>query len=205
MISYMMISATLASVPYYYNPTIHNLGNIGLGGKIHAILGVFATKLIDNISYKGINIRNEIMKEYKENSVLDLCCGIGESTLDFGTGIDTSPEMISVAKFVNRNSDFYIGNAENYKPKLSYNIVSCMFAFHEMPLDAQCRVIENAIKIAKEEVIIVDISSSYQPKKIMLAGEPYLSDYLDNIDNVLSNFDKTNYIENHVTIWKYKK
>ena len=118
MISCTMVSFILTSVPYYYNPTIHNLGNIGFGGKIHATIGIFATKLIDNISYKGINIRNEIMQEYKENSVLDLCCGIGESTIDFGTGIDTSPEMISVAKFVNRNSDFYIGT--NYISSTTY-------------------------------------------------------------------------------------
>tara|TARA_A100001011_G_scaffold399597_1_gene509014 strand:- start:1032 stop:1631 length:600 start_codon:yes stop_codon:yes gene_type:complete len=192
-------------VPYYYNPNIHNLGNIGIGGKVHATIAPIARRVIDLISYKGVNIRQEIMSEYSETSVLDLCCGIGESTVEFGTGIDTSPEMIHVAKFINKNSDFHIGNAETYKPKLSYDIVTCMFAFHEMPLEAQYKVIDNAIKIAKKEVIIVDIASIYQPKEVMLSGEPYLLDYLDNIDNVLSNFDKKNYIEEHVNIWKYKK
>jgi SAM-dependent methyltransferase len=199
-----IVSTTV--VPYYYNPNIHNLGNVGLGGKLHATIAPIARRVIDVISYNGVNIREDIMKEYnsKELSVLDFCCGIGDSTQKFGTGIDTSPDMINMAKFINRDCDFYVGNAENYKPELAYDVVTCMFAFHEMPLSAQCRIIENSLKIAKQEVIIVDIASNYQPKKIMLSGEPYLNKYLDSIDNTLGCFDKEDYIPNHVSIWKYK-
>jgi hypothetical protein len=74
-----------------------------------------------------------------------------------------------------------------------------------MPFEAQYKVIENAIQIAEKEVIIVDIASNYKPKEIMLKGEPYLIDYLNNIDNIVSDFEKTNYINGHVNIWKYKK
>ena len=203
-----MISITIALfsvVPYYYNPNIHNLGNIGIGGKIHASLAPIATKVIDVVRYKGVNIRKEIMLDYSENSVLDLCCGIGKSTTQFGTGIDTSNEMIQIAKLTNKNSVFKVANAENYIPDKSYDIVTCMFAFHEMPFEAQYKVIENAIQIAEKEVIIVDIASNYKPKEIMLKGEPYLIDYLNNIDNIVSDFEKTNYINGHVNIWKYKK
>jgi ubiquinone/menaquinone biosynthesis C-methylase UbiE len=196
---------SIANIPYYYNPTIHNFGNIGLGGKIHAAIAPIARRAIDKISYNNVNIRYEIMSQYYNNTVLDLCCGIGDSTLNFGTGIDTSPEMINMAKIINKKSNFYIANAETYKPETDFDIVSCMFAFHEMPLNAQYKVIENAISIAKKEIIIVDIATNYQPKKIMLDGEPYLIDYLDNIDNVLSDFEKINYIDNHVNIWKYIK
>ena len=38
----------------------------------------------------------------------------------------------------------------------------------------------------------------------MLSGEPYLLDYQKTIDNTLSCFDKTIYIDKHVNIWKYK-
>jgi len=199
-----VILSILSSVPYYYNPKIHSLGNVGFGGKIHALAAPFARRMIDHISYNGVNIRKDIMSKYRENTVLDLCCGIGDSTPKFGTGIDTSKEMINVANFVNRDSNFIVANAETYKPDIPFDIVSCMFAFHEMPLSAQCRIIENAIDIAKKEIIIVDIASNYKPKKIMLHGEPYLLKYLDSIDNTLSCFDKINYIDNHVTIWKYK-
>lgn len=200
----IIIISILGAVPYYYNPKIHSLGNIGFGGKIHALAAPFARRIIDQISYNGVNIRKDIMSEYSDYKVLDLCCGIGDSTPKFGTGIDTSKEMISVANFVNRNSNFIVANAETYKPDIPFDIVTCMFAFHEMPLSAQCRVIENAINIAKEEIIIVDIASNYKPKTIMLDGEPYLLKYLDSIDNTLSCFDKINYIDNHVAIWKYK-
>lgn len=203
-----MILTTIALVsviPYYYNPNIHNLGNIGVGGKIHATLAPIARRMIDHISYNGIDIRKDIMSEYEDMKVLDMCCGIGDSTFKYGTGIDTSNEMINMAKFINRNNNFYKANAETYIPDENFDVVSCMFALHEMPASAQYRLINNAIKIAKKEVILVDIASNYTPKEIMIAGEPYLIDYLNNIDTILRNFEKIEYIPEHVAIWKYKK
>jgi len=197
--------AVFSSIPYYYNPNIHNLGNIGVGGKIHATLAPLARRMIDHISYNGVDIRKDIMSQYKGMKVLDMCCGIGDSTLKGATGIDTSKEMIDMAKFINRNNKFYKANAETYVPHEKFDVVSCMFALHEMPLAAQYRVINNAIRIAKKEVILVDIATNYKPKEIMLSGEPYLIDYLNNIDIILNKFEKTEYISNHVTIWKYKK
>ena len=78
-----------------------------------------------------------------------------------------------------------------------------MFAFHEMPKYAHENIIVNAISIAKKEVILVDIASNYEPKEIMLSGEPYLLDYLKTIDNTLSCFKKEVYIDKHVSIWRY--
>tara|TARA_Y100000591_G_scaffold332494_1_gene370030 strand:+ start:604 stop:1245 length:642 start_codon:yes stop_codon:yes gene_type:complete len=194
--------------PYYYDRRIHNLGNIGFPGMIHAESALLSTRIIDKLRYNNTNIRKEIMKEYKNDNVLDLCCGIGVSTMNNNIGIDTSPEMLKVARRINReqntNKRFCFANAENYKPKQDFDVVSCMFAFHEMPLYGQNRIIENALKIAKREVIIVDIASDYEPKEIMLSGEPYLLDYMSTIDNTLSCFNKTVYIDKHVNIWKYK-
>merc|ERR1712217_44955 len=111
-------------------------------------LAPIARRMIDHISYNGVDIRKDIMLQYCNNTVLDLCCGIGDSTHNFGTGIDTSPEMINMAKIINKKSNFYIANAETYTPESEFDIVSCMFAFHEMPLNAQYKVIKNAINIA---------------------------------------------------------
>ena len=131
------------NIPYYYNPNIHNFGNVGLGGKIHANLAYQATKFIDNIRYNGKNIRSEIYEPYLKNNktILDLCCGIGISTPPGQMGIDTSKEMLEVAKKTHSNTQFYFGNAETFRPKVKPGIVTCMFAFHEMPLYAQIRVI----------------------------------------------------------------
>lgn len=193
--------------PYYYDKRIHNLGNVGFPGKVHAEAALLSTKIIDRIRYNGRNIRKEIMNEYKNNTVLDFCCGIGISTTKNGVGIDTSSEMLSVAKKYkfNKNKKFYLENAENYKPDQEFDIVTCMFAFHEMPLSAHIKIVNNAFKIAKKEIVIVDIASNYKPKDIMLSGEPYLIDYMETIDNTLNCFEKINYIDGHVNIWKYKK
>ena len=53
----------LTSSQYYYNPKIHNFGNIGISGKIHAELALIATKTIDIIRYDGRNIREEITED----------------------------------------------------------------------------------------------------------------------------------------------
>lgn len=198
------------NIPYYYNPNIHNFGNIGLSGKIHAILANQATKIIDNIRYNGKNIRSEIYEPYLKNNktILDLCCGVGISTPPGQMGIDTSKEMLEVAKKSNINTQFYFGNAETFKLKIKPDIVTCMFAFHEMPDYAQIKVINNGLFLAKEEFIIVDIAPNYKnkkPSKIMLSGEPYLLDYLNNIENILYDFEETIYISGHVHIWKYIK
>jgi ubiquinone/menaquinone biosynthesis C-methylase UbiE len=143
------------------------------------------------------------MSEYEDKSVLDFCCGIGISTTKNGIGIDTSSEMLNVAKRTYPNKVFYNSNSETFKPDKKIDVVSCMFAFHEMPQEAHIKIINNAIQIAKKEVVIVDIASNYVPKQIMLSGEPYLLDYLNNIDETLKSFNKTVYIDKHVNIWKY--
>ena len=207
-IQFIYLSLSINNTPYYFNKNIHSLGNIGFGGFIHSQLAPFATKYIDNIRYNGRDIRKEIMTKYKDKSILDLCCGTGMSTMPHSTGIDTSKQMINVANKYNKykHSKFYIGNAENYKPTSdkSFDIVSCMFALHEMPKKAQIKVIQNAITIANEEVIIVDISPNYTPSNLMLAGEPYLPEYLKNIDFILKDLNYYELIPNHVAIWKAK-
>jgi len=196
------------STPYYYNPKMHNFGNIGFGGKIHANLSPFATKMIDIIRYDNKNIRKIIMDDYKNYSILDLCCGTGFSTYENAIGIDTSNEMLNVARRIsnnnNQNKQFYYGNAEIYRPKKDIDIVSCMFSFHEMPNQAQIKIINNALRIAKKEFIIVDISPNYKPSELMLSGEPYLINYLNTIDKMLFDFEEYVIVPNHVHVWKYK-
>ena len=209
MISLIISSLSLnINQPYYFDRRIHNLGNIGYPGKIHAEGALLSTRVIDIIRYNGRNIRKEIMQPYLGKSVLDLCCGVGVSTLENGIGVDTSFEMLKVAQRLNSNNNqnktFYLSNAETYVSTEDIDIVTCMFAFHEMPEYAHKKIIENAIEIANEEVIIVDIASDYKPKDIMLSGEPYLLDYMSSIDKTLEDFEKTVYIDGHVNIWKYK-
>ena len=85
---------------YPFDTRIHNFGNVGFGGKIHATFAPYITRSIDRKRYYGRNIREEINdyieKKYHNSRALDLCCGIGISTSKYG--IDTSSEFIKKAK-----------------------------------------------------------------------------------------------------------
>tara|TARA_Y100001958_G_scaffold89189_1_gene60661 strand:- start:4207 stop:4800 length:594 start_codon:yes stop_codon:yes gene_type:complete len=195
----------LSSVPYWYNPSVHNVGNIGFLGNIHAAVSPFATKFIDYKAYNGRDIRKEIYDSFKGN-VLDICCGTGFSTKPGSTGIDTSRSMLRFSNLYNPGSNYIFGNAENYGNDNEYNTVSCMFSFHEMPQPAHEKIIINAMRVCKDEIIIVDISSNYTPSSVMASGEPYIHKYLKTIDDTMDKygFSKEIIIDNHVEMWKLK-
>ena len=219
-------------VPYWRNNKIHNLGNTGPLGNLHAATAPLMTKFIDKTAYGGRNVRKEVYNTF-EGDVLDMCCGTGFSTVPTvmrastarrSVGIDTSPEMLRFAKLFNPDSDYKWGNAETFGDDREFDTVSIMFSFHEMPRDAYRNVIRNAIRVAREKVVIVDISSNYKPSRSMLSGEPYLADYLKQFDYDLVNtivwkeetnthfpifhipkWKKTNLVKGHVDMWEYTK
>ena len=214
------IKPTLQIKPakYYYDSRIHNFGNIGLGGRIHALLAPHATKMIDDKCYNSINIRHKILSNYNQEfykkyeklpKLIDLCCGTGTSTCINQLGIDTSEAMLSKAKNIKQslktNTQFLKGNAENYGQQDEFDTATLMFAFHEMPNYAHHKIIKNAKKITTHAIIIVDIDPSYRPSKLMLSGEPYLLNYKNTIHNLLTQhqFSYLEYIPNHVGLWYY--
>lgn len=214
---------------YPFHPKIHVLGNIGLGGKVHAKMARYITKLIDYNAYNKRNIRNEIyqelIKDYENHPyMLDLCCGVGISTPnhDKCIGIDTSIEMINEARDLNKKykHNYLVGNAENtYKTinftqhfKNNYNdtnfsgfdIVTIFFAFHEIPQEARQDIIIYHSKFAKDKLVIVDIDPNYKPSPSMVYGEPYLFDYKANIKKDLLFAKEDIIINNHVIMWTFE-
>ena len=213
-----------AKTKYYYDPRIHNFGNIGLGGQLHSKLAPYATKLIDDKCYNSVNIRQAILSSYyqefyKNNErlpkIIDLCCGTGTSTAANQIGIDTSEPMLSASRATlsqpQKNNkeitktQFIKGNAENYGQFQEFDTATLMFAFHEMPNYAHHKIIKNAKKITKHDIIIVDISPNYSPSPLMLLGEPYLLNYKATIQQLLTEhqFNYVEYIPNHVGLWTY--
>jgi ubiquinone/menaquinone biosynthesis C-methylase UbiE len=107
---------------YWYDKRIHTLGNVGFWGAVHAACAPLSTKLIDVLAYEGVDIRQKvsdelkaIVRKTKEARVLDLCCGVGISTRALRNafpeaktvmGIDTSSEMVEMAKFLTRHLSF---------------------------------------------------------------------------------------------------
>ena len=51
----------------------------------------------------------------------------------------------------------------------------------------------------------MDLSPEYKSNEFMRNGEPYLLDYQKTIEKTMDkySFKRTDYIPNHVTIWKY--
>tara|TARA_B100000963_G_scaffold361809_1_gene399866 strand:+ start:4586 stop:5206 length:621 start_codon:yes stop_codon:yes gene_type:complete len=205
MFNTLIVILGFSKLPYWYNSQIHNMGNTGNLGNIHAISSPFITKLIDNKAYSGRNVRKEIYETF-EGDVVDLCCGTGFSTKPGHVGVDTSLEMLRFGNVFNPGSDYRFGNAEKFGKENEFDTVSCMFAFHEMPTQGHKNVIRNSIRIAKKEITIVDISTNYKPSDLMLSGEPYIKEYLENIDETMYKygFKKYTFIKNHIDIWKFK-
>ena len=199
---------------YYYDPRIHNMGNVGLGGQLHSLLAPYATKLIDDKCYNSVNIRQAILSKYNKEfynkyeripKLIDLCCGTGTSTMTNQLGIDSSEAMISAATLSAKQAKFILANAENYGQPQEFDTATLMFAFHEMPNYAHHKIIKNAKRITKHDIIIVDISPNYSPSKLMLYGEPYLLNYKATIQDLLQKhqFTYLEYIPNHVGLWVY--
>ena len=221
-LTFNLSESSIPKIPtkYYYNSRIHNFGNIGLGGRLHSLLAPYATTMIDNKCYNSVNIRQLILSKYNQDfykkhekipKLIDLCCGTGTSTAINQLGIDTSNEMISKAitstatSSKAKKTQFIIGNAENYGQEDEFDTATLMFAFHEMPNYAHHKIIKNAKKITKHEILIIDISPNYSPSKLMLSGEPYLLNYKATIQELLTQhqFTYLEYIPNHVGLWVY--
>ena len=228
-LSSLFSSESFSMRNYPFHPKIHVLGNTGLGGKVHAKMARYITKLIDYNAYNKRNIRNEIyqelIKDYENHPyMLDLCCGVGVSTPknEKCIGIDTSIEMINEAKELNKKykQNYLVGNAENIYETIDFtqhfkdnyndtsfsgfDIVTIFFAFHEIPQEARQDIILYHSKFTKYKLVIVDIDPSYKPSPSMVYGEPYLFDYKKNIKKDLLFAKEDVIINNHVIMWTFE-
>ena len=225
---------------YWDDPRIHAFGNSGWSGRIHAMLAPSITKLIDNRAYGGIDIRKDINKQLQSDggynyTSVDFACGTGMSTHERSIGVDTSKEMLDIARYRTERPNylhkpppsysisnqtttndktlgrFFEGNVEGWGDDKSFDLVTCMFAFHEMPQYARQRVLQNAMRVARHRIVIVDISPDYIPSKSMLSGEPYVLEYLENIDKNMESVNGTygfilqrnTIVDGHVTMWDF--
>ena len=54
-------------------------------------------------------------------------------------------------------------------------------------------------------IFIMDISDTYTPSRSMISGEPFIKNYLEEINNDLKDFYKFNLIKDRVVIWALLK
>jgi ubiquinone/menaquinone biosynthesis C-methylase UbiE len=121
--------------------------------------------------------------------------------------IDTNPYRASCAA---TQASYRLGNAENTKlPKVSFDLVTVMYGFHEVPMEGRAKIINEARRLLRKggHLAIIDICPTYQPSPHMLAGEPFVKEYQQNIDKQLANFPGFNFekrrvvVPGHVNIW----
>lgn len=205
-----------------FHPSIHNLGNVGPLGSMHARGARVVTSLIDKVAYGGRDMRSEVAEVMKRShpeslSVLEVGCGVGTLTKHLASrfesviAVDTSKQMLHVAKqqsvegveLLEMNG---VDVAEHVRASVS---ISCMM-FHELPKCAHKEVLRSMIAASDlEEAWIVDIDTTYTPSFTMLSGEPYLPDYLENIDSTIESvcgelsleLETFPVVEGHVRAW----
>ena len=178
----LIVVASAIHIPHYArDPRIHNLGNTGMSGRVHAHMAPVATALIDQIAYGGVDVRRALHQTLPTGRVVDLGCGTGRSTPAGAIGVDTSGEMLDVARTLSPGKVFNRANAETYGSDDEFDVSLLFFVLHEAPGDARLRLMNNALRIARQ-VIIADIAPAYNPSQMMLTGEPYVLSYLKNIE-----------------------
>ena len=84
---------------------------------------------------------------------------------------------------------FHIDNAETWGDDDCADVVTVMFALPEAPREGRRAILANALRLAKRNVLVVDIAPHYTPSPAMLSGEPYVIDYLKCIDDDIRSFD----------------
>jgi phospholipid N-methyltransferase len=201
-----------------FHPSIHNLGNTGVLGRLHAEWAERVTRLIDKSAYSGRNMRSEVaegMASVCSGELIEIGCGVGTLTRELvKTGafrvsaMDTSVEMINEARRTVPGAAFWVENGADVLKHTANVVVMCM-VLHELPKAAHDEILGSMLLAATEEVWLVDIDPSYQPSSPMLAGEPYVPSYLKEIEGTIAGcaeahgkkMDTFEIIPGHVRGW----
>ena len=210
----------IRSAPFH--PRIHNFGNTGLGGCIHAFLAPAATRLIDQIAYDGENVRRNLAhrwaRDYGEDAqVLEVGCGSGTTTRELAnagfsklTAIDTSDEMIrSARRRTSSKVAFKVMNGVDWQESVDLCILT--FVLHELPLNAQWSML-SALTQHAVEIVVVDIDPLYNPSTAMRSGEPFVDAYKQNANKFFRilaarkgfYLSRRSIMQGHVVEWRLR-
>jgi SAM-dependent methyltransferase len=98
-------------------------------------------------------------------------------------------------------------NAEYFSYREKFDVISVMFALHEIPRKARICIIENIKRNLNVGgiCIILDISPEYIVTPMMRGGEPYVDEYVHNIRDDLYEFKEETIVDNHLSRWTLKK
>lgn len=171
-----------------FHPSVHNLGNVGWGGALHAAGARRVCRWIDAFAYKGVNMRRSLSTLFCESypdgtHVLDAGCGTGVLTgelCDAGflvRAVDTSEEMVRQARMDEPRAEYEVRNIADLEGRVDVS-VACM-VFHELPATGWGEALESMFRVTAGDVWVVDVDPRIRPTSYFLAGEPYLPKYLE--------------------------
>lgn len=211
-----------------FHPSIHNFGNVGPLGALHARLAWLATRAIDAAAYDGRNMREEVADAladvYEGSRILEVGCGAGTLTYELEqTGafasidaVDTSAEMIAIARSKVSDADFWVENAVDVGNRSADVAIACMLA-HELPPVAHVELVDAMLNATYDSenglVLILDIDPAYKPSLAMLMGEPYVLEYQRTIEDTLRSCadrrgvrcSTISVVEDHVRAWVMRR
>jgi len=133
----------------------------------------YAAKIYDPLLFPFIRpIRNkviELVKQYRYQSILDVCCGTGDQLKLLkqhgfdGEGIDISEAMLSVARNGEIKADCKHQDAtEMHYQETDFELVMTAFSLHEKPHNTARKIIEEMVRVTAEDgdILIVDYELS---------------------------------------------
>jgi len=143
-----------------------------------------------------------MLLEYKEKSILDLCCGTGNQLKLLEKNgfkdlhcLDISNKMLEIARKKNLTIKIYNEDATktNFKNE-SFDIVIISFALHEKNRLTQKKIIEEVYRLIKKEgfVLVVDYNFDNKTDKLIkiginiierLGGKEHYNNFKDYIRN----------------------
>tara|TARA_Y100001935_G_scaffold124454_1_gene103336 strand:+ start:724 stop:1311 length:588 start_codon:yes stop_codon:yes gene_type:complete len=142
----------------------------------------------------------------KNKTILDVGCGNGFSTSSSqgSVGIDADKQKIRKARKLFPDKTFKRGVLSSLNPDEKFDVVTSMFYFHKIPQFLRKIIICNAIQIANERVVIMDISPEYNVPPEMFHKNPFLPDYLKNCRSDLKDFKETIIEDGVLNMWIYE-
>ena len=152
-------------------------------------------------------VRDLVLRAQGGNKkILDIGCGQGYSTATSkgSVGIDAEPRNIRNAKKLFPDKTFKEGILCSMEHKDKYDVVTSMFYFHKIPQFFRKIIITNALNIAKERVVILDVSPDYKAGYEMFKHSEFLPDYYKNCRDDLSEFTETKLMDGILSIWIYE-
>jgi ubiquinone/menaquinone biosynthesis C-methylase UbiE len=116
----------------------------------------------------------------------------------------------TTAKGVTKCTLYAMGNAQRtIFPAQSFDLVTIMYAFHEAPEYGRYLMLREARRLLSKggTLVVVDICPTYEPSPTMLAGEPFVLEYKETIQDQMralkgfADFDVKSVVQGHVVMW----